>query len=106
MLLAHRMVSVGRRKIVEYLVRWQGNQAESWTPRDYLLPSNAALLAAYDASMASTSSPVPDLVQQPRTAPKPRSSTPAPALAPLEANVGSYALRNQPRKRVRFANEG
>ena len=57
--------------------------------------------------MASTPSHVPDLLQKPRTAPKPRSTSVAPSVhAQLEATVGSYALRSQPRKKVRFSNEG
>ena len=105
-LLAHRLVTIGRRKVVEYLVRFQGNKAELWTPRDSLLPDNTTLLAAYDLSMASTSSPVPDLIKQPRTAPKPRAPARLPDPVPLDATVGSYALRSHPRKKVRFSNEG
>ena len=75
--------------------------------RASLLPANASLLSAYDLAMASTPSPVPDLLQKPSMAPKPRSPSVAPSVpAQLEATVGSYALRSQPRKKVRFSNEG
>jgi 8-oxo-dGTP pyrophosphatase MutT (NUDIX family) len=106
-LLAHRLVSVGRQKVIEYLTRWQGNHAELWTPRESLLTDNSSLVSAYDLSMADTPSPVPDLRTQPRKASTPRAPIVVPpATAPLEETVGSYALRTQPRKKRRFANEG
>ena len=105
-ILAHRLVTVGRRKIVEYLVKMQGDSAEAWTPRSSLLPHNSVLLSAYDLSMASSASPVPDLAVAPRTPPKPR---PAPALATVqdvaEMTTG-YSLRPGPRKRVLFDIDG
>ena len=105
-LLAHRLVTVGRRKILEYLVRWKGCQAESWSTHTSLLPQYSALISAYDLAMAGTPSPVPDISSKPRTPPIPRPVPTRAAEEELADLADGYSLRRAPKPRQRFAVDG
>ena len=76
-LLDHRITSKGKRKIIEYLVRWEGvaPSGDTYEPRGVLIAKVPQMIEAYDALHASTDHPVPILIKAKPTPEQPKAAS-------------------------------